>query len=171
MFVSAAAMTALASSNRYLSVNQTVGQGEDQGHNADSVDGRAAQVERVVAQHCDAADADPPSHSGADGQKGLVLGLKDRSCGNALSGRLGELQQKARISSSPLGQELSLACVGRFICVVIADVDFPVVTAFKAIGPLRSEVPIGQAATVACYDVTDVNAAGRGDHKAARDPG
>jgi hypothetical protein len=52
---------ALASSNWYASVNQAVDQDEDQGHNADSVDGRAAQVERVVAQHCDAADTDPPS--------------------------------------------------------------------------------------------------------------
>ena len=49
--------------------------------------------------------------------------------------------------------------MGRFICVVKSDVDFPVVAVFKAIGPLRSEVPIGQAATIACYDVTNVDAA------------
>jgi hypothetical protein len=63
-----------------------------------------------------------------------------------------ELQHEVHISRRPFEQKLGLVCVGRLICVVIGDVDFPVVAVFKAIGPLRSEVPIGQAATVACYD-------------------
>jgi hypothetical protein len=96
LLVLAAAMTAaLARSNRYLSVNRAVGQGEDQGHTADSVDGRAAQVECVVDQHCDAADTDPGSHCKADRRRGLVLELKGRSSGNALPGRLGRAAAKS----------------------------------------------------------------------------
>ena len=70
-----------------------------------------------------------------------------------------ELEHQVQISSRPFEQKLSLTCVGRFICVVKGDVDFPVVAVFKAIGPLRSEVPIGQAAAIAGYNVTDVDAA------------
>jgi hypothetical protein len=43
---------------RHVSVNHAVGRGEDQRHNADSVDGRAAQVECVVDPHSRAADTD-----------------------------------------------------------------------------------------------------------------
>ena len=66
---------------------------------------------------------------------------------------------KYRVCRVPFEQKLGLAYVGRFIRVVIGDVDFPVVAAFKAIGPLRSKVPIRQAATIACYNVTNVDAA------------
>jgi hypothetical protein len=52
-----------------------------------------------------------------------------------------------------------LVCLWWFIGAVVGDVDFPVVAAFKAIGPLRSEVPIPQAATIACHLVPDVDAA------------
>jgi hypothetical protein len=51
---------------RHVSVNHAVGRGEDQRHNADSVDGRAAQVECVVDQHCDAADTRKQCHCQAD---------------------------------------------------------------------------------------------------------
>jgi len=53
---------------RRLSVNHAVGRGEDQRHNADSVDGRAAQVECVVDQHSCAADTDQQGHFQAAGK-------------------------------------------------------------------------------------------------------
>jgi hypothetical protein len=51
-----------------VSVNHAVGRGEDQRHDADSVDGRAAQVECVVHQHCDAADTGQQRHCQVDGK-------------------------------------------------------------------------------------------------------